>query len=42
MNQSRNLLRRLFDAMVEGRRVAAQRRVDAYIEALGLGTRDRR
>ena len=29
-------LRRVFDAMVEHRRAAAQRRVDRYLEAIGL------
>jgi hypothetical protein len=39
MTETSRRVRRLIERMIEGRRQAAQRRVDAYLEALGLGER---
>ena len=43
MTETRSLLYRLFERMLERRRMAAQRRVDAYLEGIGLvDPRDRK
>lgn len=43
MSESKGLVRRAIDRMIEGRRQAAQRRVDAYLEGIGLtAPRDRK
>lgn len=43
MTEKKAFLRRALEAMVESRRLAAQRRVDEYLEAIGLiEPRDRR
>jgi len=36
MTESKGFLRRVVDTLVETRRIAAQRRVDAYLKAIGL------
>lgn len=36
MTQKKAFLRRILDSMIENRRVAAQRRVNHYLEAIGL------
>jgi hypothetical protein len=36
MTETRSLLYRLFERMLENRRLAAQRRVDAYLEGIGI------
>lgn len=43
MTEPRRLLYRMFERMLERRRVAAQRRVEAYLEGIGLADpRDRK
>ena len=36
MTETRSLLYRMFERMIERRRLAAQRRVDAYLEGIGI------
>lgn len=42
MRKARKFLVRMLETMIEGRRQAAQRRVDDYLEALGLSDETRR
>ena len=37
MTQTGSFLRRLLATFLEGRRAAAQRRVEAYLDAIGIG-----
>jgi hypothetical protein len=36
MTETRSLVRQIIERMIEGRRLAAQRRVDAYLEGIGI------
>ena len=36
MTETKGFMRRVIERMIEGRRMAAQRRVDAYLEGIGI------